>query len=160
MRAYHRVDPLMDERKGHYTPAQLGAFLKVQLVAGRQTKRGTFRSVAAIKAMLPASYVRYVDFLVAEGDLDVMPDGTVYLDGWQEWQEGDLTVGERMARLRNRHRNATVTEGVTPTVTEPSPPAIRVGIGVSVSSLETEQGVDVDRRARDLAPVQSLRTVG
>ena len=160
MRAYHRVDPLMDERKGHYTPAQLGAFLKVQLVAGRQTKRGTFRSVAAIKAMLPASYVRYVGFLVAEGDLDVMPDGTVYLDGWQEWQEGDLTVGERMTRLRNRHRNATVTEGVTPTVTEPSPPAIRVGIGVSGSSLETEQGVDVDRRARDLAPVQSLRTVG
>lgn len=131
MRAYHRVDPLMDERKGHYTPAQLGAFLKVQLVAGRQTNRGTFRSVAALRAILPAAYSRHVDFLLAEGDLDVLTDGSVYVDGWREWQEGDLTVKDRMARLRNRQRNGTVTA----TVTEPSPTAIRysVGVGIGVS---------------------------
>ena len=40
MRAYHRIDPLMDERKSHYSPAQFGAFVKVQLLAGRQTHRG------------------------------------------------------------------------------------------------------------------------
>jgi len=131
VRAYHRVDPLMDERKGHYTPAQLGAFLKVQLLAGRQTARGRFRSVAALRAILPAAYVRHVDFLLSEGDLDVLTDGTVYVDGWDQWQEGDLTVKDRMAALRNRQRNATV----TPTVTRPSPTAIRssVGIGAGVS---------------------------
>lgn len=109
MRAYHRVDPLMDERKGHYTPAQLGAFLKVQLLAGRQTERGWFRSAAALRATLPASYGRHVPFLLAEGDLTVCDGGRLYVDGWQEWQEGDLTVKDRMARLRNRRRNHAVT---------------------------------------------------
>jgi 5-methylcytosine-specific restriction endonuclease McrA len=92
----------MDERKGHYSPAQLGAFLKIQLVAGRQTNRGTFRSVAALKAMLPTAYARHVDFLVDEGDLIVGTDGSVYVDGWKEWQEGDLTVRDRMRALRGR----------------------------------------------------------
>lgn len=109
MRAYHRVDPLMDERKGHYSPGQLGAFLKVQLLAGRQTRRGRFRSLAALRAMLPAAFVRHVSFLVAEGDLDVLADGTVYIDGWDQWQEGDFTVRDRMAALRNRRRNGAVT---------------------------------------------------
>ncbi len=117
----------MDERKGHYSPAQFGAFLKVQLVAGRQTRRGWFRSVASLKAILPSSYVKHVDFLIAEGDL-IGRDGGLYFDGWDEWQEGDITVGERMSRLRNRKRNATVTAPVT----QPSPPAIGVGIGSSV----------------------------
>lgn len=105
MRAYHRVDPLMDERKSHYSPAQLGAFLKVQLVGGRQSNRGRFRSVAAVRNSLPAAFAKHVDFLVAEGDLEVRRDGTVYIPGWDEWQEGDFTVRERMARLRNRKRN-------------------------------------------------------
>lgn len=130
MRAYHRVDPLMDERKGHYSPAQFGAFLKVQLVAGRQTRRGHFRSVAALRALLPGAYVRHVDFLIAEGDLEVSPDGTVYLDGWDQWQEGDLTVRDRMAALRNRRRIATVTV----TAPEPSPTATRSSVGVGVGS--------------------------
>lgn len=111
MRAYHRVDPLMDDRKGHYTPAQLGTYLKVQLLAGRQSNRGRFRSVAALRSMLPGAYARHVDFLVSEGDLVTGPDGCAYLDGWDEWQEGDITVGERMARLRNRRRNSGVTGG-------------------------------------------------
>lgn len=139
VKAYHRIDPLMDERKGHYTPAQLGAFLKVQLLAGRQTRRGRFRSVDAVKNVLPAAYVEFVDFLLHEGDLVVQPDGTVYVDGWDEWQEGDLTVRDRMARLRNRGRNATVTDTVTPTVTQPSPTAYAYAIA-NVSSTEGGPG--------------------
>lgn len=143
VRAYHRVDPLMDERKGHYSPAQLGAFLKVQLVAGRQTRRGSFRSVAALRSLLPSAYVRHVDFLIAEGDLEVRDDGTVYVDGWNEWQEGDLTVGDRMKALRNRRRNATVTATVTP----PSPTAIRssVGIGVGIGGDSDESPATRER---------------
>jgi len=115
MRAYHRVDPLMDERRSHYSPAQLGAYLKVQLVAGRQKQRGRFKSMRALTGALPAPYARLVPFLVAQGDLAVEEDGTVRVDGWDEWQEGDLTVRDRMARLRNRDRNRSVTSTVTET---------------------------------------------
>jgi hypothetical protein len=142
MKAYHRTDPLMDERKGHYSPGQLGAFVKVQLLAGRQTRRGRFRSAAALKSMLPGAYSRHVDFLVEQGDVipatrhpvcdqcpkGASPRGEVYIDGWDEWQEGDLTVGERMKRLRNKKRNATVTD----TDDEASPAAIGIGVGSSV----------------------------
>jgi hypothetical protein len=70
----------MDERKGHYSPAQLGAYLKVQLLAGRQSRRGRFRSSAALRSMLPAAYARHVDFLISEGDLVECKDG-LYVDG-------------------------------------------------------------------------------
>ena len=113
MRAYHRVDPLMDERKSHYTPAQFGAFLKVQLVAGRQSHRGRFRSLDALRGALPGAYAKHVQFLVDEGDVVIGKGGLVYVDGWDEWQEGDVTVKERMARLRNRKRNPSVTDAVT-----------------------------------------------
>jgi hypothetical protein len=101
----------MDERKSHYTPAQFGAFLKVQLLAGRQTHRGRFRSQKALEGALPAAYAKHIGFLIQQRDLLVCPDGSLYLDGWDEWQEGDVTVRERMARLRNRNasRNGTVT---------------------------------------------------
>jgi hypothetical protein len=102
VRAYHRVDPLMDERKSHYTPAQLGAFLKVQLVAGRQKYRGRFRSLDALRAALPRDYAKLVTFLVDEGDLAVCDDGSVYVPGWDEWQEGNLPVADRMAAIRAR----------------------------------------------------------
>lgn len=128
MRAYHRVDPLMDERKGHYTPAQLGAYLKVQLVAGRQTQRGRFRSMAVLRGILPGPYAKHIDFLIQEGDIVETPEGAVYLDGWDEWQEGDLTVRDRMTALRNRRRN----RGVTETVTPPSPTANGSSVGVGI----------------------------
>lgn len=156
VRAYHRIDPLMDERKSHYTPAQLGAFVKIQLLAGRQTKRGRFRSVAALKGSVPSGYVRHVDFLVSEGDLDVLTDGTVYVDGWDEWQEGDVTVKDRMAKLRNRHRNPTVTG----TVTEPSLTAIRngVGIGVGIGGDKSPANArEVDDKRPDLEAFLVLR---
>jgi hypothetical protein len=146
MRAYHRVDPLMDERKGHYSPAQLGAFVKVQLVAGRQSRRGRFRSLPALRGALPAAYAKHVDFLVAEGDLSVQPDGTVYLEGWDEWQEGDLTVKERMARLRNKRRNQTVTETVTP----PSPTATHVGVGSGVGGAKAPATREIPDGRADL----------
>lgn len=105
MKAYHRIDPLMDERKSHYSPAQLGAFIKVQLLAGRQAHPGRFQSVAALRRALPAEYVRLVPFLVDQGDIVTLTDGCAYVDGYDEWQSGDLTVGERMKRLRDRQRN-------------------------------------------------------
>ena len=119
MKAYLRIDPLVDERKSHYTPAQFGTFLKVLALASRQTHRGRFRSQAALVGALPAAYARQVAFLFSEGDLVCLPDGSVYLDGYDEWQEGDITVRERMARLRNRHRNGWRNGGVTDGVAQP-----------------------------------------
>lgn len=113
MKAYLRVDPLIDERKSHYTPAQLGAFVKVLALSSRQAHRGRFRSVKALVGALPAAYGKLVPFLVEQGDLVEQPDGSVYLDGYDEWQEGDVTVRERMARLRNRSRNNWRNGGVT-----------------------------------------------
>lgn len=119
MKAYLRLDPLVDERKSHYTPAQFGTFLKVMALASRQSHRGRFRSRAALLGALPAAYARQLPFLYAEGDLLDQPDGTVYLDGYDEWQEGDVTVRERMARLRNRKRNEWRNGGVSDGVTQP-----------------------------------------
>jgi hypothetical protein len=104
MRAYHRVDPLMDERKSHYTPAQFGAFMKLQLLSGRQAHPGRFQSVAALKRAMPAEYARLVPFLVEQADIVTLDDGRAYVDGYDEWQDGDLTVGERMKRLRERKK--------------------------------------------------------
>jgi hypothetical protein len=145
----------MDEHKSHYTPAQFGAFLKVQLVAGRQKQRGRFRSLAALKGTLPAAYVKHLDFLIAEGDVVLVEDQSVYVDGWDEWQEGDLTVRDRMAKLRNRRRNGTVTETVTATVTGASPnrnrPLQRLSsIGLSVGIEEGASAPSSGARAGDV----------
>jgi hypothetical protein len=118
----------MDERKSDYTPAQFGAYLKVQLLAGRQKHRGRFRSVKALIGALPAAYGKHILFLIEQRDLVEQEDGCVYVDGWDEWQEGDLTVRDRMARLRNRQRNNRSNGAVT----TPSPTATRSSVGVSV----------------------------
>jgi hypothetical protein len=59
---------------------------------------------------------KHVNYLVSHGDLVLLEDGYVYLDGWDEWQEGDWKVGERVQRLRARRNgrgNASGNAGVT-----------------------------------------------
>jgi hypothetical protein len=74
--------------------------------ANRQPKRGRFRGDVVVSRLIGPKRFRAA---VARGDL--IREGEVhwYLDGWDEWQEGDFTVGERMHRLRTR-RNGGVTE--------------------------------------------------
>jgi hypothetical protein len=160
VRAYHRVDPLMDERKSDYTPAQFGAYLKVQLVAGRQKDRGRFRSVKALAGALPGSYARHIPFLIEQRDIVEANDGTVYVDGWDEWQEGDITVKERMARLRNRQRNNHRNNGVTrpsPTANATESLSLRgssgssVSVGAPPSLSDEEQREQLDRLRDTLA---------
>lgn len=112
MKAYLRFDPLTDERKAGYTDAQFRAFFNLICAAGRQNPRGRFRNIAQVKGLL-GRHARHVPFLVSEGDLVTLGDGTVYVDGWDHWQEGDLSVADRMAALRNRRRNGGVTGHVT-----------------------------------------------
>ncbi len=106
------MDPLTDERKAGYTDAQFRAFFKVLCFAARQNPRGRFRNLTQLRGLL-GRHARFLPFLVNEGDVIAQKDGTVYVDGWDHWQEGDLTVGARMAALRNRRRNGAVTAPVT-----------------------------------------------
>lgn len=112
MKAYVRFDPLTDERKAHYTDGQFRAFMHLLFAGARQNPRGRFRNADQLRALL-GRHGRYIGFLVDQHDIVALPGGVVYIDGWDEWQEGDLTVGERMARLRVRNRNGVTAHGVT-----------------------------------------------
>lgn len=124
MKAYLRFDPLKDERLAHYTDGQYRAYDLVLFKAGRQDPRGRFSSEAQVRALL-GRHARHLPFLFSEGAILALDDGAVYVAGWDEWQEGDLTVRDRMAALRSRKRNAAVTQ--------PLPDAIRSSVSSSVS---------------------------
>jgi hypothetical protein len=112
MKAYIRFDPLTDERKAGYSDGQFRAFFNLLCAAARQNPRGRFRNAAQLRALL-GRHAKHLPFLVSEGDVVTQGDGTLYVDGWDHWQEGDLTVASRMAALRNRRRNGAVTQTVT-----------------------------------------------
>ena len=115
-RAYLRLDPGFYERKleqGYPLPA-IAALVGCLCLAETQSRRGFFRDEPVLRALLgPAA--KWVPFLRDRGDI-VDRDGRIYIDGWEEWQEGDLTVKDRMARLRSRRGNVT-DPTVTPIVT-------------------------------------------
>ena len=104
-RAYLRVDPNIDQ----VYPELRNTFVGLLCSAHRQPERGRYRDRRLVEALHSKAFVaRSYD----RGDLVDLPDGRVYLDGWDEWQEGDLTVAERMRRMRQRRRNKR--NGVTP----------------------------------------------
>jgi hypothetical protein len=108
VKAYLRFDPLTDERKAGYTDGQFRAFFNLICAGARQNPRGRFRSIAQLKGLL-GTHAKHLSHLISEGDVVALNDGTIYIDGWDHWQEGDLTVAARMAALRNRRRNGVVT---------------------------------------------------
>lgn len=105
-RAYLRMDPAFYEKKLEqgYPLAAIGALCGVLCLAELQPARGRFRDLAVLKALLGPAAAKQVAFLMERGDL-VPEGGRIYVDGWDEWQEGDVTVKERMARVRNRKAN-------------------------------------------------------
>lgn len=104
-RAYLRLDPAFDEHKQSYPDGPYSALVACLCLAEMQPQRGRFRNEAYLKALL-GKRGRWLKYLVEHGDVVTLADGRVYVDGWDEWQEGDWKVGERMSRLRHRlHRN-------------------------------------------------------
>jgi hypothetical protein len=102
-RAYIRLDPAFDERKYDYTDGAYSALVATLCLAEHQPDRGRFRSLAYLSRLL-GKRGRHVGFLVEQGDVTELPDGRAYVAGWDEWQEGDWKVGERVARIRDRRR--------------------------------------------------------
>lgn len=132
-RAYLRLDPEFFERKmlgQHYPPGAVAAYVGCLCLAESQPKRGRFRDRRVLGVLLGPS-ARWIPFLVEHGDLiesDDLP--RLYVDGWNEWQEGDWKVAERIARVRARTHRVTVE--VTPPVTVPVTvvdTALRLAVG-------------------------------
>lgn len=119
-KAYLRIDPNIDQTH----PDNLDGFVRLICAANRQPTRGSFRSQAVLDSLLGKPNVRR---LFERGDVAQQPDGTIAVPGWDIWQEGDLTVADRMQRLRDKRRHsgvtAAVTSAVTAAVTLPSPPS-------------------------------------
>jgi hypothetical protein len=125
-RAYLRKDPGFFERKAIDQGYPSGAYTAldgVLCLAESQPQRGRFRDARLLKALL-GPYGRWVSFLLEHGDLVSQADGRLYVEGWDEWQEGDWKVGERVARIRGRKRSPvtkpTVTKDTVATVVPPS----------------------------------------
>ena len=136
VRSYIRVLPDLYARKRlgrkphgkPYTADQFTAFVGVLCAAEAVTPRGRFQSKQMLVGMLAGDLLNTatiedsVQFLIKQGDLVKNPDGTLYVEGWDELQEGrDPSVNVRMARYRDRQRkprrgNGRVTRNRTVTV--------------------------------------------
>jgi hypothetical protein len=116
VRAYLRLDPHMADKKADYPDGAHRAFTDMLCFAEQQPQRGRFRN-RKLLAVLLERRAKWIPYLLEHGDLVETESGKLYVDGWDEWQEGDVTVSERMRRLRSRQRGVTPTD--TPTVTPP-----------------------------------------
>lgn len=116
-RAYLRLDPNIDQ-----THPDVEGFVRLMCAAARQPERGRFRDRSVLDRAVGRSRVARA---IERGDVVSLPDGRLYLDGWDEWQEGDHTVAERMKRMRAR-RSANRHSAVSPVTAPPSPGRIDV----------------------------------
>jgi hypothetical protein len=112
-KAYLRLDPLIDSH------ADWPAMVTLMLWANRQPRRGYFKSLDTVRKLLGR---KRLDACIARRDLAEQPDGSYHLLGWEEWNEGDLTVGERVRRLRARRSG-----GVTSPLQARKPPSEALG---------------------------------
>lgn len=130
-RAYLRIDPNIDQ-----TVPDLDAFIRLMCAAARQPERGRFRDRALLDRAIGRSKTAKA---LARGDIVTLSDGRLYVDGWDEWQEGDLTVGDRMRRMRHRRASRDRNSGVT----APSAEVPVVTTDAGTTSVEGLEGVGV-----------------
>ena len=133
MRSYIRLDPNLPATKAAYSDGQWRAYVEVLCHSEWQPRRGTFQTERLLRVIL-GRRARHIPYLVAHRDLIRNADGSLYVAGWAEWNEGDYTAAERMRRYRARKG---VTPGVTPPVTAP--------LRTDPSERVTPRGVEVVR---------------
>jgi hypothetical protein len=159
-RSYLRMLPDLYERKAFgtdkhppYPPAAIACFAGVLCFGEQQPDRGRFKSRRLLTVLLEGpngvgrAIARQVGFLIEHGDLIERKDGSLYIEGWDELQEGNWQVAERMARYRERH--GAVTPTVTPDVTEPT---VTVQSRVDSGKRLADSGLAVAHTARDGLP--------
>jgi hypothetical protein len=123
-KAYLRVDPDIDQKH----PDNLADFMRLVCSANRQRPRGRFASRITLEAIFNKTIVaRFYD----RGDVRDTEDGRVYVLGWDEWQEGDMTVAERVRRTRQKKADAL--HGRFTAVTEPLPAPLSAPLPTSLS---------------------------
>lgn len=112
-KAYLRIDPHLAS-----THESAGEFVRLLEAAYQQPRRGRFKNLAVLRAAagrgIADRAVQRRDVVDHTGAKDCLDhDGKprafctgelphLYLNAWDEWQEGDVTVGERVARIRAR----------------------------------------------------------
>lgn len=126
-RAYLRLDPAFDERKESYPDGPYATLIATFCLAEHQPQRGRFRSLDYLRRLL-GKRGRNIPYLVQQGDLVTLQDNRIYVDGWDEWQEGDWKVAERVGRIRNRKNLERVTPDDTPPVTVAVTPDVTVPV--------------------------------
>jgi 5-methylcytosine-specific restriction endonuclease McrA len=96
-KAYLRIDPNLDST--HPAPADMVALL---CAANRQPKRGRFKSPELAMRVLGKGLFNRA---MRRGDLIAEEDG-LYVAHWDEWQEGNLPVGDRMRLIRGQTKTS------------------------------------------------------
>ena len=93
-KAYLRLDPDIDQKH----PDNGWEYIRLLCASNRQRPRGIFTSRATLEAIFGKAAVRrFYD----RGDVFDREDGRAETAGWDAWQEGDLTVAERVRRTRS-----------------------------------------------------------
>jgi hypothetical protein len=145
-KAYLRIDPNLDST--HPAPGDMVVLI---CAANRQPRRGRFKSPDIARKALGAGLLRRC---LARGDVVADGDG-LYVDGWDEWQEGDMTVGERMGRLREKRRNKVTNGAVTlPSHHRNSPSEASRRLGVYEELNETLRDGTGTRTLRPVEPTE------
>lgn len=121
-KAYLRIDPHLAS-----THESAGEFVRLLEAAYQQPRRGRFKNIGVLRAAVGRGVadraLQRKDVLGHGEEADCIDDKGrprefcseslphLYLEGWDEWQEGDVTVAERMTRIRNKkkRRNSAVT---------------------------------------------------
>jgi hypothetical protein len=106
-KAYLRFHPDIDQHP------DVEGMVMVLCAANRQTPRGRFHDIKALERVLLGDKKRAAAFLKPRmagktPDISQLADGTLYVVGWDEWQEGDWTVGERQKRIRERRESGSL----------------------------------------------------
>src|SRR5690348_14266411 len=167
-----------EKLKKGYTPAQIGAYVMLLCQSEQQPRRGRFRSLVELKAAMDcmvetagasARMSQFVSHLLKQDDVERQDDGTYYPPGWDEWQEGNWQVAERMRRVREgkaeraaKKRGVTRTDTdavtgtdtapVTPEVTVPTvTPTVTPGVTATVSVEKVDLSAVTARDARSSA---------
>jgi hypothetical protein len=124
-KAYLRLDPDVDQKH----PDNLAEFIRLICSSARQRPRGRFASREVLEALFgKAAVLKFY----SRADVIEQPDGSVCMAGWDDWQEGDMTVAERVRRTRRKKSNALPDR--YPTVTEAFPEPLPIPLPPSLST--------------------------